>query len=593
MNITDYDHTKGAGIQLTNSDVVAAVRDGSLTFSGGAFTANNVSGTIAYTSGTNIVNFYNLQGEMQKVGYAGDGSALNVADKSDNFVLKSGGSSASLISGSGNDTAFGSAGDYFNLGAGENYIEINGTGGTTVELSAKSGSTTVKGFDVTQDYVKINADTANAYFTGNSLVFTDGNASLQIQDVSPKTQDTLGVSYVDTTIKSGSNDVIVSVAMENAAIKVTDDREAKAYIGQNSGVDLSEYGSDFDANVNLQAGAGKFNSDDVKFRGITSVKGGAGKHTLIGADSINNTLEAGKGEGTIWGGNSSDDLLIGCTDSSKTAATTFFFMNGSGNDTIANLNFTGNGNTPADMIDLSGFNLSSTSLSGDNVVVSSDEENSLTIKDARGKKFSVAGADVNKTPYYVKIDETSVEYDGTNKTCYIATGEKATLKVASGVTGTINLTANAMTNATLVGSFVGIDASSASDVTLWGNNNNNVIKSGSSGNNLLWGNGQYNDTLYGGGGNDTFWYGYGDGNDEIYDFDSGDVVNLFNISLDSIKTYIKSVDDNVITFKNDQTLTVNKKANFDDDVTFKLAGSGDDSGNDYTFTSLSNLLTSS
>ena len=260
-------------------------------------------------------------------------------------------------------------------------------------------------------------------------------------------------------------------------------------------------------------------------------------------------------------------------------------MNGSGNDTIANLNFTGNGNTPADMIDLSGFNLSSTSLSGDNVVVSSDEENSLTIKDARGKKFSVAGADVNKTPYYVKIDETSVEYDGTNKTCYIATGEKATLKVASGVTGTINLTANAMTNATLVGSFVGIDASSASNVTLWGNNNNNVIKSGSSGNNLLWGNGQYNDTLYGGGGNDTFWYGYGDGNDEIYDFDSRDVVNLFNISLDSIKTYIKSVDNNIITFKNDQTLTVNKKVGFDGDVKFKLAGSGE-----YTFTNLSESL---
>lgn len=73
---------------------------------------------------------------------------------------------------------------------------------------------------------------------------------------------------------------------------------------------------------------------------------------------------------------------------------------------------------------------------------------------------------------------------------------------------------------------------------------------GGNGNDTLWGNGG-NDSLYGGAGKDTFIYKPGDGTDTIFDYQSGDTLQILNSDGTTGGTFTKS------TYKNDDlTLTI-------------------------------------
>lgn len=73
---------------------------------------------------------------------------------------------------------------------------------------------------------------------------------------------------------------------------------------------------------------------------------------------------------------------------------------------------------------------------------------------------------------------------------------------------------------------------------------------GGNGKDTLWGNGG-NDSLYGGAGNDTFIYKPGDGTDTIFDYESGDILQILKSNGTTGGTFTKS------TFKNGElTLTI-------------------------------------
>ena len=84
--------------------------------------------------------------------------------------------------GSGDDVAFGGAGDYFDLGAGNNRVYLNETGGATVAMTATEGTTEVIGFNASfvddGDKISINISGANVSFKDGKLTFSVGNASL-------------------------------------------------------------------------------------------------------------------------------------------------------------------------------------------------------------------------------------------------------------------------------------------------------------------------------------------------------------------------------------------------------------------------------
>ena len=578
MVVNTYNHENGAGIQLTNSDVVAAVRDMTLDNS---FTANSATVNMTYSSGKEgIVNFYDLQGNLQKVGYAytGNSKKVDASTFTDDIVLKSTVNNSVLLGGSGNDTAFGSAGDYFNLGYGDNYISIDGSGESTIEAGAGNGVTTVEGFtanDFTKDVVKVdNAGQSSAYFTSDNklVIASGGGATLQMEGIQPKAQEN-SISYVNVMIADGSNSdnkVKTSIARENKAIKVasapSEDNTsefAKAYVGENSGVDLSDFSDSYDTNANLQAGTGKFGGIDVTFRGITSLKGGSGKHTLIGADTINNTIEAGKGEGTLRGGEFSSDLLIGVTTNSGKTATTTFIYDG-GNDTISNFSFSGT----TDKIEF-WRPLSEIKAADNDIIISDQEGNSLTIKKALDVKFDAKFPNENNT-FSNRIGSSSVTYDGTTD-IYWLTDDNAIIKVGEGVTAAKVI--DISNDDTIKGNVTYIDATNATgQMTLIGSLfSNNTIKAGNGGNSIYGGDLSTDDLLIGGNGNDTFRYGGDKGNDTIQGYASGDIVCLdcndysqveggidFNAS-NANKLCFGSGSGNTLTFDNPTG-----------DITFKL-----------------------
>ena len=149
---------------------------------------------------------------------------------------------------------------------------------------------------------------------------------------------------------------------------------------------------------------------------------------------------------------------------------------------------------------------------------------------------------------------------------YEATGKNATVEVASDIYNA-EIWLNNPTQ--FYGNIKEVNASKMEgNATIAGNDENNVIR-GSQGNSSLWGGAGGNDSLVGGSGSNVFWYGFAEGNDTISNANAGDTINLYNITLDQIKTAELTGKVAKLTFTNDETLTVSSSAL--DEVNFKLA----------------------
>ena len=142
--------------------------------------------------------------------------------------------------------------------------------------------------------------------------------------------------------------------------------------------------------------------------------------------------------------------------------------------------------------------------------------------------------------------------------------------------GTLNVTGAGGNNIWLDGSqgqaFSGINninATGNGKNILAGNEENNSIVSGSGTSSLWGGSGNVADTLVGGNGAEMFWYGKNDGADVIENASSGDVVNLYDVSLADIATATGSENKISVTFNTGNHLQVNSAENLS--PTFNLA----------------------
>ena len=190
VNLTNYDAATGAGIQVDEvSDIERAVQNGNINFGNGIVSLSGATINLGTSSSeSTVVNLFDNQGRKTKVAYTNsDGGTIDATNERENMLLvgsynssKSNGSR--LTAGSGNDIAYGGAGDYFDLGAGNNRVYLNETGGATVAMTATSGRTEVSGFssgfDENADKISINVDGANVSFQNGKIAFSRGAASL-------------------------------------------------------------------------------------------------------------------------------------------------------------------------------------------------------------------------------------------------------------------------------------------------------------------------------------------------------------------------------------------------------------------------------
>ncbi|MBR4151945.1 MAG: hypothetical protein IKT98_03210 [Selenomonadaceae bacterium] len=561
VTLQNYDENNNANIRsFEYHDMLEAIKTNDIKFGNGAMTLGDavvVFDPDASETGGTWANLVDYSGDKLRVGFTHkEGGVLNASTSGDDLIMKgnyaesssdtqkTGGST--LISGSGNDTAFAGEGDYVNAGAGDNQIyvtdeNLRGMEGATIVLGNKCRNT-VHNFNngyETGDAIYISDLSSIKFNYGeDGLVMSSGTAQLTFDGLEPG--DEL-VSYDDSDVASpyevkvidGKNTYNAAIAQEGKDIGVHDSLEANVFYGNKnggSGLNFSEYSGTVE--VNLNEGTGNLNGTDAQFYNINKLQAGAGDSKLIGKAGAKNTLIAGTGNASMWSA-AGRDLMVGNTSENKNGITTFQYTAGDGRDTITGFDFMSDANDyDADNISLSSGNIVTNVFMRDKDIVMAINESDndyLRLQDAVGQNFKL-------NDRIAKVD-TQGEFDNLAD-FYVVAAKNATMKVGADVGDAQVWLDDRLTNTHGViyhGEIKYLDASTANgNTTLVGNDLDNVIIGGTASNSIWGGFGANNDTIFGGSGHNTFFFGMENGNDVIASINAGDVIDLTTIGLEQI-----------------------------------------------------------
>ncbi|MBR4152393.1 MAG: hypothetical protein IKT98_05485 [Selenomonadaceae bacterium] len=513
MTLEGYNDTTGAGFNDNYDDMLSEIvdkilskeisfDDGKLSMGAAVVSFGNVT--------SEIVNFYDAEDGLQKVGFASDDAAINASNKKDDLILI-GGIASTLLGGSGNDTVYASDESFIDAGAGKNIIELNGDN-ATIQLS--NGRNTIVNFtagfdDDGGDKISVDATTANFSFDGTDLIVKNGATRALLENISSGD----GTARI-LTVANGK-EIKTAIAQKDSIIAVNDDNAADIYIGNKSGVDFTNFEESLIVDL----------TDGKSFRGINQVTVGGGLNTLI-ASSANETL-TGNDNGT----------------------TEFVFDKGNGRDVIKNFNF------EEDKINVGTNAITAVNLNDAGAVrMQIGGDGWITLEDAQGKNFKI-------NEFVAKVDENITYDDAANY--FVATAKNAKVTVADEA----EIWLDGSHGKYFVGDIKTLDATiSDGKNTLAGNEIDNTILAGK-GDASLWGGNGGDDLLVGGNSQNLFFYCNGNGNDTIRGTNDGDGVILAGISLDQIvgtKISGNAVD---INFKDGGSLHVEGNS----DITYQLA----------------------
>ena len=246
--------------------------------------------------------------------------------------------------------------------------------------------------------------------------------------------------------------------------------------------------------------------------------------------------------------------MTGADTDTKINGTTFYFVEGDGNDTITNFEaYDVTRKDQADVFSTYGQVVTGVYLFGNDLKVKvGNSDDAVRITDMKNKVVAVnlddkvSGAQVGD----------SLNYDNFTK-YYYGIGN-ATLNVdIDNYNDDINIWLDGSDGKYYHNELRSVDASrSYKTAEIAGNNEDNKLIA-SNGKTSLWGGTGGDDTLSGGEDADTFFYGYGNGNDVLDGVNSDDMIRAFNIDLSQI-TNIDVTETNIkVTFNNDEKLSVN------------------------------------
>ena len=548
VTLENYNGDNAAVQTYEYSNLFGAIRSNEIRFGDGVMSLGDAVINFdpeADPVGSVTAYLLNASGERQAVGFTNTaGGELDKSDAAEPYIMKgnyaesssdtqkSGGST--LRGGSGDDTLLVGAMDYVDAGTGKNQIYLTDKtlrnasfDGATIVLNeyADDGARNfVAGFNKSSDKILVSSLEDLVFDYGSArLVMSLGEGQIALNSINSE------ATTYEVKITDGTNDYNAAIAKNGNGIKVTDDNKADVFFGNlySSKISFSEYTDAIE--VNLNENSGSLNGNAAKFYGIDQVTGGAGNYSIVGAANTPNTLIAGTGNGSIWS-NAGDDLMQG-NASSRKGSTSFLFRANDGNDTITNFDFMNSASDArADVVRLDG--VTDVSLDGKNVVIqiNNSANDYLTLVNAKGNTFKI------NDDLIAKVD-TNVAYDGFSN-CYVGIGSNATLTVGKGM-GNVELwlsdTSLENHGTMFYSDFRELNAAQADGSNiLAGNEFSNVITGGSGTNSIWGGSGSANDTLVGGTGRNEFFFCAGNGHDVISNAHSGDVVNMYELTLEQI-----------------------------------------------------------
>ena len=562
VQLENYSPTTGAGLLYTNYDIVTAINLQEIKFGDSTVT---LSGNEIKLSGStitgNLVNLYDGSGNKLAVAWTREAGGLLEASEDGavmvgNYTAEDGAinkGKSTLKGGSGNDTIFGGSGDEIQLSAGNDNIILSETTevtvGTTLNLESEAeGTSTVSnfnnGFEGNSDKVSV-TDRNNLSFSfvegvfkltnkGISLIFGIINKVRNYLEKPDETEitETSSENTYKLLVNVDGEDVKMGFIGENATISGDGNKDVEYYGLGNSAVDFASV-------------SGMIEVDD-NYHDIASVIGGDGETTLTGTNT-ETALVAGRGATTIIA--ATDTTLFTYNGIDKNQRNTFAINDGSSRATIAAFDY-GSANTN-DVVKLSDF--SGASVSGNDIYLNNGTAGALQLKD--GKNEIIQG-EANGRLWTVEFGDDLVYNDAVEMygNCFnesnklTLSDENATAATAIYMNGKNDwgqaFDGKAYYNVN------NIDASGFSkDASIAGADYENDTITGGKGNNSLWGGLGGNDLLKGGEGTNTYFYLFGDGEDTISGAKSGDVIELWNITLDDINFETSTGDSKQITIK--------------------------------------------
>ena len=331
--------------------------------------------------------------------------------------------------------------------------------------------------------------------------------------------------------------------------------------------------SDYDASIKkVDASAFKKNIEIFGNKNDNTILGGTGADYLAGGAG-NDTINGGDGNDILYGNTGNDSLNGGAGKDT--------LYSGTGNNTLT-------GGAGKDNFFYEGGKLLITDYeSGDKIKISGDKVSKSEVKNkdviltTSGGSITIAGA-MGKTVTLIDKDDkqSSKIYGKTLKVTKspVTLGSDYVNADASSTKAAVMITGNAYDNSILGGakndSIYGGDGADilsgkGGNDKLYGDAGNDLLYGGA-GNDSLWG-GAGNDSLFGGDGDDTFVYTVNTGTDKIFDYSSGDILQILDAkgSKTSFSKATFSNDDLTLSVKGGGTIVFE---DVDSATTFNING---------------------
>ncbi|MBE6102694.1 MAG: hypothetical protein E7200_11510 [Selenomonas ruminantium] len=479
-------------------------------------------------------------------------------------TLRGGKKADTIVAGAG-DVVFGGGGDdTITLGTAtddkrETVALVNGAGADSVVNFEQ-------GFAATKDVIYLAENSiddiakASAFDLTGNLVVKLGTSKLDLGTKGGTAQE---LNVVDKTNKEYDVAVVNNGASYGSA--ATDvESMADYYIAAGDTANLSFSGISDTLTIEL-GNTGVYGGSSTFVGNFDSVTGGTTNTVIIGAGNKKETLTAGGGLTSLWGGGSAADSLIGAgaTAGNKT---TFFYRAGDGKDTVNGSNW-GNG-SDADVLDLTGVTMTSIKKDATNgmVISTNSDADKLTVQGVATEndvvKFTLDGTTVLQGKYGITDGTVTNNFTYDSNVSVYYGGKSDTLTVGSGITE-----ANIQLDGSQGVGYAGITTVDASgnngSIIIGGTGTANESIMAGTGSSSIWGGaGSSKDTLVGSGsGSTTFYWGTDNGNDTISSTTSSDKVFFYNISstagtVTDIKDTVDSDGTMVFTLASGEKLTL-------------------------------------
>ncbi|MCR5833864.1 MAG: hypothetical protein K6G55_04360 [Selenomonadaceae bacterium] len=313
-------------------------------------------------SDTTTVNLGEGIGTVNRKSFKLNG--INKAKAGDGFVALIGSDSRNVLTaGNGYTSMSGGKGDDILVGRSDSEDKF---GRTTFQFEAGDGHDVIKNFEfltkdniTTADSISVDGDINSGHLSGNDVVAVlDDDAQITIRDAAGKNIAINGlIAKVDTNLSfdgvancyvlDGGNSLSVDSSLESAEIWLDNSQDTKFY-------------------------------GDIRTLDASNVSGNT---SLVGNDK-DNTIIAGQGDASLWGGASaSNDVLIG-----GEGKNTFFYCNGNGNDIIKS---TGDDDIVM-LSDITLDDLASTGITENTVSINLKERGSLTVEGTTDVTYQLA-----------------------------------------------------------------------------------------------------------------------------------------------------------------------------------------------------------